>query len=444
MPRIHPVRRSVSLAIAIVSSLLGVLASQPASAAPRPAMVVGSERSFWVIGSGSSEFDRVRATLVFDGRLARIWVDNRDTGRIDAAVLGELARGLESATPAGSRNPAKGIIENEQEVFGATPSAFKVGGKDDFLLFDIPNTAGDELTLLGYFHTKDQYSRKEVPSSNELNMLYIDSREGLKSVRRLLATIAHEYQHLIHFGRNPDSERFYTEAMSELATVMTGFRLPNSEYMAHTNSPLFRWSDMDATMSQVDYQRGMTLMRYLYEQYGERFIDEFVAEKGKGVARIENTLAAVGLEDEHHAWDGVLTRFAIANYLQDEGTGEYGYSDYSWVPRQMRPSVVDFGAVPAEYRPTRMRLEPYGTSYVQFDAPRSLVIDVDRADSHRVVALSYETGSIRVSELEPGVRYELGDPSGGVERVVLAYVSLSDRQQLIRTGVSSAANVSMN
>lgn len=436
-----------SIAVAMLAVSFGLIATQAVAAVPSKAAAalrIGAQRSFWVIGSGSAEYDRVHATLVHEGRFARIWVDNRDTARIDRAMLGELARGLDTATPSGSRNPAKGIIENELDVFGPSPARYKVGGKDDFLLFDIPNTETEGLTLLGYFHTKDQYPRAEVSSSNELNMLYIDSREGLRSVRRLLSTIAHEYQHLIHFGRNPKSERFYTEAMSELATVITGYRLPNDEYMAHTNSPMFRWSDQSAEHSQVDYQRGMMLMRYLYEQFGEEYITRLVATPGAGVERIASALDAIGLEESRRDWRTVLVRFAVANYLQDEGTGELGYpSTAAWHGRRTRPAVVDLGAVPEAYRPSRARLEPYGTSYFQYDAPRSLTVAVGQDKDLRVVAISYRGGSIQVSELAPGRRHELGDANGAVERVVVAYISLADRSRLVAMQIDAPTRVTM-
>jgi hypothetical protein len=445
MPNISSAR--FALATAIV--LCVVALSQTASAAPSNRagadMRVGAQRSFWVIGSSDAEFDRLNATLVYDGRFSRIWIDNRDTATIDPAMLRELERGLDTATPVGSRNSAMGIIENEQQVFGSSPARFKVGGKDDFLLFDIPNTAGDGLTLLGYFHTKDQYSRDEVPSSNELNMLYIDSREGMKSVKRLLSTIAHEYQHLIHFGRNPQSERFYTEAMSEFATVLTGFRLSNADYMANTNTPMFRWSDQSAEASQVDYQRGMMLMRYLDEQYGERFIDTLVGTLGTGVVRFGEALAMLGLGGQSQ-WREVLTRFAVANYLQGEGQGAYGYtSTDTWHARRARPAVVDVATVPAAYRPTRASLQPFGTTYFQYDMPLSLPIAVDANPGYRVVAIRFGAEQqVSVAELAPGQQYDLGDREGGIERVVLAFVSLSDRPQLVSMGApASATSVSM-
>lgn len=428
--------------VATVVVLLSLFADGAAAKSVRNAVPqLGAQRSFWVIGSSQEEYERLSATLVYDGRLARIWVDNRDTARIDAVVLRELARSLDTATPAGSRDPAKGIIENEQDVFGKSPTRFKAGGKDDFLLFDIPNASAEGLMLLGYFHTKDQYSRKEVPMSNELNMLYIDSREGMRSVRQLMSTIAHEYQHLIHFGRNPHSERFYTEALSELATVITGFHLSNRDYMAHTNSPLFRWNETDAVMSQVDYQRGLTLMRYLHEQYGERFIHSLVDADGEGVARIEQALRSAGYSSDEHAWQDILTRFAVANYLQNDGEGVLGYASTARMSLT-RPMVADIGSIPAAYRPSSMRLEPYGSSYFQFESPRELDVAVSATEGYRVVAITYADGSVRVESLSSG-RYRLGDPNGGVDRVVLAYISLSEERQVVRLGVESVTSTAL-
>src|SRR5688500_13186317 len=73
------IRRAAGIvALTVIAGL--TLAQQAAAQTSRNApMRVGSQRSFWVIGTTADAFDRVTATLVHDGRFSRIWVDNRDT-----------------------------------------------------------------------------------------------------------------------------------------------------------------------------------------------------------------------------------------------------------------------------------------------------------------------------------------------------------------------------
>jgi hypothetical protein len=97
------------------------------------------------------------------------------------------------------RNANQGILKNDIDVFGQIPEEYSVENKTDFLMIDIPDPVANQ-NVLGYFSPTDQ---TDGPSSNRMNLLYVDSREGLQRMQTLLGIIAHEFQHLIHFGRHP-------------------------------------------------------------------------------------------------------------------------------------------------------------------------------------------------------------------------------------------------
>lgn len=265
---------------------------------------------------GRLEF--VNAALRFQGKRARIWVDVKDTARITKRTLEAFARGLDTATPGRSRDSTKGIIENDIDVFGAPPpNRFDPGAPDiqDFLFTDIKDSM-EGGNVLGFFSPWDQTNND---GSNRMNLLYIDSREGLRDqmpsdINRVLSTLAHEFQHLIHYRTNRQSETFYNEGCSEVASTICGYKdRLNSGFFSNTNIPLLRWSDGDVYSDiENDYQRAMTFFRYLYEQYGESFLTKFAGAQSTGMARIAEALQGIGREPD---WRTALKGFVVANYV---------------------------------------------------------------------------------------------------------------------------------
>jgi len=80
----------------------------------------------------------------------------------------------------------------------------------DILLTDISGDDNPAHGIIGYFYPKDNYDRSTVSGSNERIMFYIDSvmfangESGSWSIhdrypQEILSTLAHEFQHMIHF-----------------------------------------------------------------------------------------------------------------------------------------------------------------------------------------------------------------------------------------------------
>jgi hypothetical protein len=388
-------------------------------------------QKFWVGGPEQDQYTEVRAVLVYNGRLARIWVDTRDTGRIGANVITRIARALDTATESGSRDPGRGIIENVQDVFGPSPSKYKVGGRDDFLLTDLKNPQRS-LTMLGSFQTKDQISSRRARYSNERNILYIDSREGLRDMPRLLGTIAHEYQHLIQFGINPDGERFFNEACSELAAILVGYPHSNREFLENTNVPLLRWGPLNSSI-ESDYHRGMSLMLYMHEQFGDAFIREFVRADEKGVRRIEAAMQRAGHQNTD--WQSVLKSFALASWLQNDGTGPYGFKQLLDPKRSVREA--SFAPGMARRSEHSVTLESYGASFHLYDRPGVMKVVVPQSNAFTASAIVYDQRGTHIVDLKTGRENIIGTTNDPPARVVLAFSSIAAEPEYVQWQVYS-------
>lgn len=395
------------------------------------AVAQGLEWSFFVRDWTSGGFKEVTGTLVFEGRFARVWVDNADTSRAAVkAALPNLVRALDTmiagtnmnVTP---RDPNKGILQNDIEVFGDVPTVVTVEGKTDFLMTNLGTG------ILGYFSPLDQNPDDE--HSNKMNLLYINSRQGVSNLTQLLSTIAHEFQHLIHHNRFPRpastdrSHSFFNEGLSENANLINGYfdRL-NTGYLANTNIDLFTMRSDPPSAQDLDYQRAMTFVHYMREQFGERFIYEFSGMQEEGMTRITKTLEKLGIQ---MTGADVLRGFAVANLLQIHPNPAFGYrlrlsASASQQNSPRRATVHETYTGTAFPASQNVALQPHGIYYIQYNTPGPMKVRLDGSGDGRAMMVGVRNGQTEVVELERGVDYTLPLWAGGpFERVTIALVN---------------------
>jgi hypothetical protein len=394
-----------------------------------PAWAQGLELTFYVRRWGTTEFDEVQATLVYEGRLSRVWVDNRDTGRSAVKnAIPRLVRALDTtlvgtSTNITPRDASKGILQNDIEVFGQIPELFNVEGKTDFLMLDL------DPGILGYFSPHDQ---TEMNYSNKMNLLYIDSREGLSQMTVLLSTIAHEFQHLIHHNRYPrptsadPAFSFFNEGLSENANLINGYYdRQNTLYLQNTNIDLFTMRS-EGTAQEADYQRAMTFVHYMREQFGERFLYEFTGMREPGMNRITRTLEVLGIGG---TGESVLKNWAVANLLQIDPNPMYGYqlrlgSTVSGQNNPRRATVQKSYTGSTFPASEAITLQAHGIYYVQYTNPGPMQVRLGGSVDGRMMMIAVRNGATEVVELQNGVDYTLPLWAGGpYERVTFAIVN---------------------
>ncbi len=398
-----------------------------------------AELPFFVRNQETGGFDVVPATLLFEGRWARIWVDNKDTGRAEVKnKIADLARGLDSATGAKSRNPNMGIVENNQEVFGLPPvNQFDPGSPvQDFLLTDIKDGLSTGF-VGGFFSSWDQTT---FDGSNNMNLLYIDSKEGIAAgVTALLSTIAHEFQHLIHYRTNPRSQVLFNEGCSEVASIMLGYKdRSNSSYLRGTNVPMFTWNYSDSRKLLVDYERAMTFMYYLYEQYGEPFLTQFAKTPSEDMQRITDALTGIGREPD---WMGTMVSYVVANYIaKDFSDSRYIYQTrLSTTTPVATYSYSGSGSIPTT---GSVDVQSYGSVYTVYNNPGLLKVKFKASRPYQVMAILYSGGTVpvEVRELDNNQEYAIAqDGSTPYTKVVFAIASLSSAAQNVSWTVEQVA-----
>ena len=137
-------------------------------------------------------------------------------------------------------------------------------------------------------------------------------------------TFAHEFQHLIHYDRDPDELSWVDEGCATLAEWLCGYGFSAghiSEYLLwHWDVSLVNWEQYLANYGAV-----FLWAFYMYEHYGGAdLLWSLVQDPANGIEGWENALKANGI---CRSFDQIFQDWCIANYLDDTSRhgGKHGY-----------------------------------------------------------------------------------------------------------------------
>lgn len=315
------------------------LASRPAPHLPhrveRPLLKVGDQKNFHAVDFTNEQQYVVSATLRSIGDHCYIFVaDEEWNAGINSLKVEMLRRTFEESTPADS---SRGIYQLETDLIGLPPDI----DNDThiyILLLDIPDSysGGTGEFIAGYFNpVNQQHGVLHDPitgakmESNEVEMVYLDTDPLNVLLSKAHAVLAHEFQHLIHWGYDRDEEVWVNEGCSDYAMFLCGYA-PTEHIRAYEESPnvpLTYWPH--GMMTRLAYYGAVYLwMLYLHEHYGgENAIRAIIRNKANGISGINSGLFYV--RGEPALFDSIFTDWKIANYLDDMEfeDGRYGYKE---------------------------------------------------------------------------------------------------------------------
>ena len=310
--------------IAIAVSIKGVdPATLPvAPEQPERTYQVGDRREFWTHNNSTSVFTRVEAKLMYISEYAYFWQ------HISSDALN--ASGKE-ATPedwAESGHSFDQSYERVRAVFGHEEWPGLDGDPRLFVIHS--DTLGK---VGGYFGQGDLLPVEIEHHSNEGQYFFVSNNwsSGIAS-EYYKEVLAHEFQHMIHKNVDPNEEGWLNEGLSMLAQQVAGMRGDNfvADYLVKPDQSLWYWGS-----GSEDYGQAYLYIEYLYEQLGEDFISDLVAEPANGLTGIEKILAESGADrsaDELYA-DALTAAFFNNPAVND---GLYSFTAPSLIPIKPR------------------------------------------------------------------------------------------------------------
>ena len=417
----------------------GYLTAEGVAAAPP---IVGDTKSFRVLDDGGwitvlAELRNITTEAyvyvqIADRNADRVFFDGA-TGYITQADVDSVATEFTS------------IYTTNRSTFG-NEIATGIDGDAHvtILLLDIDSDYadyvdhGDEWWLeswtAGYFYSIDMYPKGTYAGSNESKVIYIDTYPTIEhgsydfgppgvmdavpttthdndvggillneGAEASYATIAHEFEHMIHYNHDPNEETWVDEGCAGFAQFINGYGHPAAvaSFVSNPTDSLISWG-----RSIVDYGNTYLFMLYLYEQKGGTVMSDVVSEAANGTQGVENSLGGT------ITYVQLFKDWTVANYFDDAGmAAEYGYtnitmSSYSLgggragIDPELDSGLGTVGAYAAEYQS------------IAYDSMPNLIF-CSHVFAPIVVGLNGVTvvsGSIE--ELTPGVNAELTNFGG--------------------------------
>ncbi len=279
---------------------------------------VGEARKFWTydLSVMPPKNIQVAATCRGLGTKVAVWVADKEWNQsVTQADVDAVLAAMEQATP---RTPESGVVANNEALFGAPPKFHEDDPDLTLLLYDIPNYK--QYSFDGFFRREDLApfnascaGNPMIYCSNELGMIHVKSQDV--GGEYMQGVIAHEYEHLAHFGKDQKEESWLDESLAELAMSYSGYEDPGNldAYLKQPSLAL-------VMEPPVNYGACFVFGGYLYQRLGLDGVKALVTSKTTGIASIDEA-------ESHGGFDPMLGEYAAANILDDTSVaeGQFGY-----------------------------------------------------------------------------------------------------------------------
>ena len=194
-----------------------------------------------------------------------------------------------------------------EHVWFTTPTDVDQNGKVILLLLDIQDGYRDGSSsgyIAGYFDPLNHYSDASVNAlnsqyhSNQAEMLYLDTYPADVTRSAFFSTLAHEYQHLLQFGKYYKGDQddieptWIDEGLSEVSSDLTGFG-PQVSRANTFRSALINSTSLIREPAQFGlehYASTYMYFRYLADAYGLGLISAIFNQNQVGLSGLNSAI----------------------------------------------------------------------------------------------------------------------------------------------------------
>jgi immune inhibitor A len=316
---------------------------------------LGDRQLFWALNTDENQNFQVKASLRYITDHAYFWI--QDGINYSPRELKALADTFENK-----------IYPTDREFFG---SEWTPGIDDDIHLY-ILYARGVGQHIAGYFSSIDEYPPQVFDYSNAHEMFVFNADSTKLGQSYTYSTLAHEFQHMIHWNIDRNEDVWMNEGFSELAALLNGYGVGGADfaYAAQPDIQLNNWP-MDNPERPGHYGASFLFLTYFLDRFGAEITRAVVANPANGLNAIDDVLRQFNVTDPQTnkplTADDVFADWVLTSFLQDGsvGDGRYTYHNYSDAPQ---PAVVDkIRSCPSENN--SRDVSQYGVDYISITCP---------------------------------------------------------------------------
>jgi immune inhibitor A len=325
-----------------------------------PDYPVGTRRVFRASETHTDvQFD-VYATLEYKTEHVYMWVE--EGVRFDRDDLREAAEFFENST-----------YPTNRAFFGSEWSP----GVDNDPHLSILHARGLGDTVAAYYSSRDSFVSAvleddfvglESSPSNEFEMFYVNMDNNEINSDYYNGTLAHEFQHMIHWYNDRNEETWLNEGFSELAMYLNGFDVGGTDWVFSEtpDTQLNSWPEGPGTAG-ANYGAGYLFTSYFLDRFGPEATQALVAHPENSLASVDAVLEDLGTG---LTYEDLFADWTVANLLDDPdlSDGRFGYREID-VP----PLVIETTYRKSDYPVSESStVHQHGTDYVELHGEQPL------------------------------------------------------------------------
>ncbi len=352
----------------------------PTLPAPPAPFTIGAQQTFWALSQDTNSYFQVHATLRYITPHSYFWVD--DSAQYNPQDVKNLMDAFENK-----------IYPTDRQFFG---SEWTPGVDDDAHIY-ILYASGLGATVGGGYSSTDEYPPQVNPYSNAHEMFSINAATEPLTDPYTYGSLAHEFQHMIHWYEDPNEPTFLNEGFSKLAEFLNGYPSGGDEqvFIANPDINLTDWSIGPAGNDTAHYGASFLFTTYFLDRFGADTTKTLIHNPQNGLEKFDSTLAQRNLTDPLTSKvitaDDFFLDWAITNYVHDGsvGDGRYIYHNFPASPKaNPTETISDCPAGPAS-----RTVNQYGADYIQITCPGSQTLHFEGATSTQLLPADPHSGS---------------------------------------------------
>lgn len=338
---------------------------------------VGDKEQFWVNNSDTAEHRQITARLVYITPHSYFWAE--EGVRYRESDVKRLMDTFENE-----------IYPTNREFFG---EEFNPGIDGDPRIYVIyASDLGS--SVAGYFNSSDSFHPLVKEYSNAHETYVLSTTEDLAD-EYTYGTLAHEFQHMIHFASDRNEDSWLDEGFAEVAYFLNGYAMDAKPwlYASDPDLQLTTWGD-SAGENGSHYGQSFLYLAYFLDRFGEEATKALVKNSENSISSVDHTLAGLGITDpltgEIITADDLFMDWAAALYLKDGsvGDGRYTYQNYPDVPRTSDTDTVDN----CPQSPLDFSVSQYGIDYINISCAGDFTLRFSGSTSIRLLPTDIYSG----------------------------------------------------
>ncbi|HEY4691515.1 MAG TPA: hypothetical protein VIK33_19555 [Anaerolineae bacterium] len=335
---------------------------------------VGDQEVFHVSNNDTFEQFDVTATLISIEPNVYMWVDNNWLDLVDRNAVIDAGKVF-----------SEQIVPRDRELFGMEWSPGIDCDPRLFVLHTSNTAAG------GYFSSTDEYITAVRKDSNEKEMFYIDL-EGIGGPGRVgssfyLGVLAHEYQHMIHFYIDRNEDTWANEGLSDLAMFLNDYSIGGADFdfAGVPNTQLNFWPEGGGR--GANYGAAFTFWLYFYDKYGEKGIQDILADPRNGLDGVAEALKQVGFTG---TLDDFFADWVVAKFVDDPSIDDsrYGFVESDPPHAEIAQTLDTF---PHQFQGPQ-RVNQYAAQYYELLGSRDVHVEFTGSTKTRLIDAEPHSG----------------------------------------------------